>query len=83
MVFCLQLPKIDDPKALWKKVEEFMEKYKKENPGPSKSDWLLNTSTWKVEAEVDFNWRENGTVLLCAYAGWRVRDQSACCKEIV
>lgn len=74
IIFHLQLPKIDDPRELWRKVEDFAQKYKKDNPGPSKSDWTQHTCTWNglsvkrewkdsycvpVLVEV-WCWRENG-----------------------
>lgn len=33
-----KLPKVDDPKAIWSKIQEFSSQYKKDEPGPSKSD---------------------------------------------
>lgn len=32
------MPSVDDPQAIWKQVKEMLDTYKKDNPGPSKTD---------------------------------------------
>ena len=32
----LQMPNVDEPKEIVNKLKDFMEQYKKDNPGPSK-----------------------------------------------
>lgn len=36
----LQAPRVDDPKAIWNKLRDFVEQFKRDSPGPPKS-WTV------------------------------------------